>query len=145
MTALKWLRDRTTNPVTILSTELNGLANNGTVLSGVVENSATLDLYGDFALTMQFGVAPSLGFAIELYIVRSVDGVLYDDTSSGPPLNGFGDIWPCRNTTNQQTIVLATLELPPTDFKVYVRNSSGQTMAATGNLLKMNGYKRSAG
>lgn len=143
MSALKWLADRVGNPVTVLSTEMNGLVNSGTVISGVVENAATLDLYGDFALTMTFGSAPTAGLAIEFYIVRTVDGTTYDDTSGGaPPMNGFGDVFPVRSTAAVQTIIIPQIELPPTSFKVLLRNSSGQSMAATGNTLTMFGYKR---
>ena len=145
-TALQWLADRATNPVAILGAELNSLANNGTVLSGVVENGVTKDLYGDFYLTVKFAAAPANGMAVELYLVRSADGVTFDDTSSGPPTNGFGDIWTVRNDAAAfHTFCIPMLELPPGDFKVYLRNSAGQAMVAAGNSLKMFGYKRAVG
>ena len=78
MSALKWLADRAGNPITILSTELDGVPNGGTVLSGPIENSVSQDLYADFALTVGFQSAPSFGYGIELYIVRSLDGVVFD-------------------------------------------------------------------
>ena len=144
-TPLKWLADRVGNPVSVLTTELDSLPNNGSVLSGVIENSVTQDLYGDFELTVQFAAAPAAGYVVELYIVRTVDGVNFDDTSGGPPMNAYADVFPLRASASKLVYVIPMIELPPQNFKVYIKNSSGQAMVATNNTLKMFGYKRTAG
>lgn len=143
MSALKWLADRAGNPITILSTELDGVPNGGTVLSGPIENSVSQDLYADFALTVGFQSAPSFGYGIELYIVRSLDGVVFDDTTgNAPPMAGYGDIFPVRSQMNSQTIIVPMIELPPTTFKILIKNNTGQAMALTNNVLKGFFYKR---
>ena len=148
MSTLKWQVDRVGAPLTVMTTELNSLGNGSGVISsvvggnGIITNAAEMDLYADFALTMQFGAVPTAGYPVELFIVRSLDGITFDDTSSAPPAKAYGDTFPVRAVTTVQTIIIPMVELPPANFKVYIRNSSGQAMVAANNVLKMLPYKR---
>lgn len=144
-TATKW-----TTPITIetvLSTGLNSLANNVGVVSALLTADALL--YGDLELnTGTWGVAPTAGSLLEVYLVRGIDGTNYDDygtsaTAYGPQ-NGFVGGFPLRAVTTAQRIILPQILLPPLDFYVMVINKSGQAMNASGNTVKMRRYSEQA-
>ena len=144
MSVLKWYADRVGNPMTLFANSaLAGLTDGTSVLSAAITNNTEADLYADFFLTVGFVSAPTFGYAVELYIVGSDGNNVYDDTTGpNPPMNGYGDTFPVRAQTAVQTIRIPMIELPPRDFKVLLRNKTGQTFAATGNLLTGFFYKR---
>jgi hypothetical protein len=144
MASVTWAASsRGTNPVSVLSTALNALANGAGVLSGVISNTTERDLFADFELFVGFASAPTALTIVELYIVPTVDGANYDDTTGTvPPTNGWGDVFPVRAQTAGHYLIVRGMELPPQDFKVFLRNSTGQAFAATLNTLKAYCYKR---
>lgn len=134
---------RGTNPVTILDTALNSFADGTGVLSGVISNDATtdeLDLWADLELYIAgFGTAPDDNSAVDVYVVRTVDGTNYEDNATdGRPMNGWVGAFIVDNAkgTGAQRLVVPQVPLPPRDFKIYLISNTGQTMNATANTLK---------
>lgn len=146
MTAQKWIKSgRGTNPVDVLTTELNSLGSTGTALSSVISNNSDRDTIADFYLICTYGSAPTANSIIELYLVRSYDGgtTFEDASTTGPivPAGGHVGGFQLRNVTTQQIMCQASVLIPPGDFKVMVRAmTTGQTMAASGNILKADFY-----
>ena len=156
MADIRWKASgRATNPLTLMTTELNALANNAAALSsvlggtGVVPNGTDLDLYADIEILVTFGVAPTANNTIDIYIVRSVDGgTNFEDASAtGPvlPKNGYVGSGILRAVTTAQRMVIPAVLLPPGDFKVMVvNNNTGQALAATGNTVRAFFYHQQA-
>lgn len=139
---------------TLLSTELNSLANNaGALASTGYDNANTSNLYiwASFELNVTFGSAPTAGSVCELYIIPAPDGTNYDDTvaaatayAPSPALAGF---FPLRNVTTAQKIPLGyggmrnPITLPPTLFKLFLINKGGQAFPASGSTVKATLYR----
>lgn len=150
MTDIKWkLSGRASNPINIMTTELNSLTSTGSALSAAIANSSDLDLYVDLELLITYGTAPTNDSAIEVYIVASVDdGSNYEDGSTtGPvvPKNGLVGSFRLRNVTTAQRIIMRGVIVPPGNHKyMIVSKTTGQTAAASGNTLRGNFYKEQA-
>jgi hypothetical protein len=143
---------RASQPITLLTTELNSLANNAaTAPSSAIDNDTVnvLDLYMDVELLVTFGTGPTVNTTLDLYLIRSVDATNYEDASAtGPilPQNGYAGSFVLRSVTTAQRIILPGILCPPLDFKVMVlNNATGQAMAASGNTLKGYFYHLSVG
>jgi hypothetical protein len=123
---------------TILSTELNSLANVtfGTT-SAAIDNSSALDLYADFELTIATqGVARSTGANCVLYMSIALDGTNYSDisqTTTPEVLVTF----PLDAATTSRIVTRRDIPIPPSaTFKVSLYNNTGQAFAASGNTVK---------
>jgi hypothetical protein len=126
--------------VSVMTTELNSLASGARALSSSFGGDTTAaDLYGDFELVVTFGVSPSTGATVDLYLLRAADGTNFSDGSSSvaPPNSAFVGAFEIRAVTSAQRIVLPDIVLPPGLWKALIVNSAGQAMAASGNTLKM--------
>lgn len=137
---------RASQPVSVMTTELNGLANGAAALSAAIENGTELDLYADWELTVTFGSAPSANGKIDLYMARTLDEVNYEDGGAGPilPQNGHLGSFLVRAVTTAQRLVVPHpphLFLPPKDFKVLIVNDSGQAFPASGTVLRALFYR----
>jgi hypothetical protein len=145
MATAKW-----TTPIaieTVLSTDLNSLANGyGEVPGGASATYITVDslLYADLELVVQFGTNPVAGSLVEVYFIRRIDSTTPENYTRGAsavgPANGYAGGFPLAAVTSAQRIILPQVTLPPTDFIFMVINRSGQTMAASGNTVKMRRY-----
>lgn len=139
--AVKWSALGTST--TAMSTELNSLANGSrAIASSAVDNDAARNMYADFELYVTYGVAPSAGGRVDLYLVQTLDGTNYADGSASvaPPMTSFAGSFPLRAVTTAQRIVLRHVLLPATDYKPLLDNQAGQAMAASGNTLKYRAY-----
>lgn len=140
MATQKWIRSTrgTAGLVSLLTTELNSLANAAAATSAsAISNTTELDMYVDFELVFQHGSAPTADTTHDLYLVRSIDGTNYEDaTAARPPAMGSVGSFVCDNTTSAQRKYISGILLPPGDFKVMLVNQSGQAMAASSNTLK---------
>lgn len=130
---------------TLATTELNGLgSNNGVFCTTEFDNAASsnLWLWGDFRLTVAFGTAPTAGRVVELYIVPADDGTNYATADPAtPPANLLAGAWVVRNVTSTQRLVLRQVALPPSRFRILVRNAADQGFAATGNEIQLLPYR----
>lgn len=145
MADIRWkLSGRAVNPLTILATELNSLvASTGAVLSPVVPNASDLDLYVDFELVVTFAANPVADNVVELWIVRAVDTVNYEDGSTATivPRNGFAGNFVVRAVSSVQRMVIPRVVVPPRDFKVLIVNKTTQAFTASGHTLKGDFYR----
>lgn len=131
---------------TVLSTELNSLANNAAALGTEYDNSANQYLFGLFELSATFGSAPTAGNTVDLYIIPAPDGTNYDDAVTGAsgsaPATAYAGGFPLRAVTTAQKVPLGLgaagyVQLPPTKFKAFVVNKSGVAFPASGSTVKM--------
>ena len=137
---------------TIMTTELNGLANNATVLSSVAGSSGLITLTSTgypqalAELVVTFGTAPTANTTINVWFLTEIDGTnLEDGSSSLVPQRSPDLFFPLRGVTTAQRIA-KTCKLPVTAFKVLVQNNgTGQAMAASGNTLKLLPYTSQIG
>ena len=140
MTDFQWKEsDRTTNPETLLSTALQSLTNGSGALSGVISNDATgeRDVYMDLVFDGTIAVAPTEDSLLEVHIVREVVPGEFEDTSTeGRPRLGFVGGFVFDDVTSAQRLILPKILLPPTDFKVFCINQTGQTFPASAITVK---------
>lgn len=131
---------------TVLSTELNSLANNAAALGTEYDNSANLNLFGLLELNVTFGSAPTGGNTVDVYIIPAPDGTNYDDAVTGAsgaaPASCYAGGFPLRAVTTVQKIPLGLgqqgyVALPPTKFKVFAVNKSGVAFPASGSTIKL--------
>jgi hypothetical protein len=139
---IKWQADAIT---TLLSTELNALASgNGSNLGTAYPNDVNLNFYGDFELFINtFGVAPVVDSTIDLYVVPATDGTNYNDGSATvQPINFYRGSWSLRAAAVAFRLTIQGVLLPPVPFKLTVfNNATGQALPATGNTVRMTGYR----
>lgn len=133
---------------TVLSTELNSLANAAAALGTEYDNSSNLYLWATFELNVTFGSSPTAGNTVDLYIIPAPDGTNYDDNTTGAsgaaPSTSYVGGFPLRAVTSAQKVplgVVRRIDLPPTKFKVFVVNGSGQAFPASGSTVKMIPYR----
>lgn len=119
-----------------LTTELNSLANNGnTAASAAIDNTSALDLFMDLELVIATqGSARATGAAIYVFAVYAVDGTNYGD------VNETTAVWlatfPMDAATTARRMAATDVPMPPGLFKLFVRNVTGQALAASSNTLK---------
>lgn len=140
MASRRLLVERLSQPIAIMSTALNSLANDAAVLSAAIANGTERDLYADWLLDVTFGSAPTANGRVELWLVRTLDASTYEDGAAGPilPQNGFIGSFVLRAVTTQQRIIVPHpphILLPPLDFKVLAVNRSGQAFPASGSTI----------
>ena|SRR5690348_2488744 len=130
--------------VTVLSTELNGLANNTmTVASSAIANQTNLDIYCDIEVNLN-SLSPLAGAYVALYILEAVDGTNYP-TPSAADLRLSATQLLCTipigvAATTGQRVVARNVILPPGTFKIQLDNQTGVALNATLNTVKLNAY-----
>lgn len=122
----------------ILTTELNSMANNALVLSSDVSLSETGYLECDLELVVTFGSSPTASTGFSVWFLRVIDGTNYEDGgTSVTPSRAPDLVIPVRAVTTAQRIIV-TGYLPPNTFKVLIKNDgTGQAIASSGNTLKI--------
>lgn len=129
---------------TVMTTELNGLANATRAVSGERDNSTDLYVYADLELVVTFASAPTADTVCELYLIPSIDGTTYTDgetTTIQPAATEFVGAFYVRNVTSAQRIAVRGVVIPPGKRKWVLRNFTGVAMAASGNTLKERLYR----
>jgi hypothetical protein len=142
---IKWNVDSTTK-VTVFAgastdsqSDLCSKPTAKTALSGTIENTDGSQ-YAMFELRSQTQASSVSGY-YEVWLLRSLNGADFEDgtgtTSTETavvPARAPDCIIPVRDlSTTQQILVTNIIPIPPQDFKVLVRNSTGQTTTATTN------------
>lgn len=124
-----------------LTTELNTLANNANSAASptAIDNGTNLDLYHDLTLTIATqGAARSAGAVVLVYLVPALDGTNYDavhETTSELAASFSLDA-----ATTARQITRRDVPIPPGLFKYFIRNVTGQALAATANLLEFRAH-----
>jgi hypothetical protein len=133
----------------MLSTELNALASGSGIVqvtgtNAAYDNSSNLAFWGDFELNVTFGSAPAADASVELYLVPAFDGTNYETTVDGASplvdLNSLIGVFDLEAVTTAQRRVIRGVPLPPTLFKLYIKNTSGVVFPATGTVVRMSTY-----
>jgi hypothetical protein len=142
-----------TSAVTLMTTELNSIANAGTAVSSVGGSSGTFTnanigqgMIADLFLTLgAVGTALSAGANLSGWFLTSPDGgTTFENTVSGAAQARAPDfIIPLPATTITAGWVYKSagpVMVPALEFKVFVQNNSGQTWASSGNTIKLAPY-----
>jgi hypothetical protein len=131
-----------------MTTELNSLANGAyAIASAAYDNTGNLDLFADFAAEFTYTTStPAAGTKVaELYIVPSIDGTHFAsiDASNVCQKALLVATFETRlpSTTVLEYLLAMGIPLPPRKFKTIIKNTSGQTLGATGNLLVMGPFQ----
>lgn len=141
MASIKW---EVASASTIMTTELNSLANNATAISSEVNNTSNLYLFDDVELyTNTFGSTPTAGSVIELYQVVALDGTNYEDgnASIDPPASNLVGVFNIRASTSAQRHVLRMIPAAPLKYKYVVKNKTGVALNASSNTVKVVQYR----
>jgi hypothetical protein len=126
---------------TVLSTELNGLANDAQKVSAAIDNSSDLYLFDDVEWSnATLSYTPSAGAVIELYIIRQrlAGGANFEDGNDTipPPAANLVGVFNIRSSTAAQTHILRQIPIPPDQFKYLVINKTGGALPSSGNTLR---------
>ena len=144
---------------TLMTTELDSLANGALVVSSVVntgnlengiyDNSDALDSVGDIELAVTYGSAPAAGTKVaELYLLPTIDGTNFAtvDANNQPQLALLVATFESRlpSTTVTEYLHAPGIALPPGSFKFVIKNTSGQAFSTSSvaKTLRMRAYKR---
>jgi hypothetical protein len=129
---------------TVLSTELNSLANNANALASSTYDNTPATGAGDgftmaqVELVCSFGTAPSAGTAISLWFLQRPDGTNTEDGSSSiTPARAPDAVLPVRAVTATQRVVV-DVPLPVGVLIALARNEgTGQALASSANTIKV--------
>lgn len=126
---------------TVVTTELNSLANNTySAVSPVLDNGTNLDQFGIAQLDVTFGTNPTVDTTVDLFAVPAPDGTNYEDGGGAvkPAAAYYCGSFQLRAVTTPQKIATSRFELPPCKVKFVVfNNNTGQTFAASGNTVTL--------
>lgn len=125
---------------TLLSTELNSLANGSRSAAGTeLDNATNRDELAIAELQVTFGSAPSSGGFVSLYAITAPDGTNYEDGSASvdPGAHRWLCNIPVRNVTTAQRLRSLPFQIDPFKTKFILLNSSGQAFPASGSTLKI--------
>jgi hypothetical protein len=131
--------------VSLLTTQLNSLANAALCAASSAIDNDTASTHRDplcvleLSLAVQ-GTARSAGAAVEVFFLPTEDGTDHTAEVAGCVENNLVAVLYLDEAVTARKIVRAGVPLPPTDFKVMVRNSTGQAFNASGNELVMKRY-----
>lgn len=129
---------------TVLSTELNSLANGGYSAASAAQGSDSVGgpLYGDFELVLASLNPSDVGTLAELYIQPSVDGTNYVDnpSSTNPASNQLAGVFIGDYGTSAKRTLIRDVPLPPGLWKAVLKNISGVAFAASGNTVKVRAH-----
>lgn len=139
MSVEKW--GSVTNQGTVLTTELNALADGSSATGAtVIDNSVNLDRFGVAEFdTAGFGINPTADSPLHLYALPSLDGTNYEDR---PTDNYYLGSFVVQANTSAQRIATRRFEMPPFKCKFVLLNKTGQTMHATGNTVTLFTFDR---
>lgn len=139
MATIKWSA-AFTDRSTVLTTELNALANGSRTAAGTeISNQTNLDEFGKFELSVDFVSAPSAGAYVNVYMVTAPDATNYDDGSAtvDPGQHTLIATIPVRADTAAQRLMSPLFMLIPAKTKFILENKTGQAFPASGSTLKL--------
>ena len=132
---------------TVMSTELNSLANNTNVLASSAYDNTPATGAGDgftaceIELVCSFGTAPTAGTALSVWFLQQPDGTNYEDGGVGVTPARLPDVvLPLRAVTGTQRVVME-VSMPAGVVTPLLRNDgTGQSLASSGNTVKIRPY-----
>ena len=125
----------------LLTTELNSLANNALALGSAITLTSAGYPFGQLELVVTYGTAPTANTGCSVWFIKDPDGTNYEDGAAAlTPARAPDAVLPVRAVTTAQRVVV-DVQLPLTAFKVLLKNDgTGQAMAASANTLKVLPY-----
>ena len=136
--AIKW-EAAPTSRSTILTTELNSLANGSySAVGTVIDNSANLDQWGGLEISLA-SLTPTAGAYLQLFLTQAIDGTNYEDppSATNPGYHMSVAIVSLATGAATKRIVIPFFRLPPTKFKPVLLNGAGVAFAASGNTVTL--------
>lgn len=135
------------NLISHMSSEIDGLIDDGNAVGTTeIDNGTDLYLFDDVewhSAIMTY--APAADSVIELYCVsQELDGVGWEDGEDGtidPPQVNLVGVFEMRAVTTAQTHILRQIPISPGTYKYVIINKTGQTLASSGNTLKVTPYR----
>lgn len=130
---------------TVLTTELNSLANGALSAVSAAQDNDTAglcDLYAQAEIYIAAqGTNRAAGAYLALYLVPELDGTNYGNTTDECAENYFvGAVALDDAALAARYLIIDQVRLPVGDYKVALRNGTGQTLAASGNTVKLRAY-----
>ena len=135
---------------TIMSTELNSLADDGVAIDGADYDNATNE-YTEASFLLYcagFGGVPD-GGGIELHAIYKVDGTHYGDSEDGDVAGTAASLvnastlvgmFTVRAANEDQYLQCMGVPLLPFAVRFALKNTTGQALAASGNTLGIYPY-----
>jgi len=124
---------------TLLSTELNNLANGSFAVDGAdYDNATNMYRWADFELFLDdFDAAPDANGTFELHFFYKLDGTNYADgydgdadSDSKPGSNTLQGLFVVTANDADQRIQLLKVPLQPYAFRACIKNNCGQDLTA---------------
>jgi len=143
------LKGYTQSLTSVLTTEINSLADgNTTALGTAQDNTSNLDDTADFQLDLASLTISSTTAYCTVFIVPSVDGTNYPDWGSSAFANYdnqyvVGIILLKNVSAATARGMLTGIPIGPYKYKVALRNDTGATLASSGSTLGIRTYARS--
>ncbi|MHA2068616.1 MAG: hypothetical protein ACXABY_29995 [Candidatus Thorarchaeota archaeon] len=134
-----------------LTTTLNAMANDVIDIGAAINNETNLCTFMDLEVTLaSLDLSAQSNPSITIYMFESVDGGTDFDTNQDgvsaatdiPTADKIIAIMGLRVDTaaEAKTAVKSMIPIPPGRFKLGLRNTTGQTLGATGNILAYRTY-----
>ena len=124
---------------TLLSTELNSLANNTHSDSGqTLTNDISLAIYGDCEVYYQANAAPNTGGSVSVWLRAAYDGTNYAHVYAETTSQVLFIAALASNPTGvaEQRVVVRNIVFPPMRFRLNLANHSGVTMKSSGSTVR---------
>ncbi|HEY1260230.1 MAG TPA: hypothetical protein VGF34_13365 [Stellaceae bacterium] len=132
-------------PLTLMSTELNGLASGAVATSsmggagGVYSNASTAQvIWSPMVLTLgPTAGAMQTGANVSCWLLPSIDGLTFESSASAPP-RAPDAVFPLPAATLSASATFLSqglVRVPALKFKVLCQNNSGQALNAAGNTV----------
>lgn len=120
-----------------LTTGLDSLANNtNSAASAAIDNTTNLDLFMDIELILAAqGSARSSGAYVAVYMAASLDGGT-NFADAHETTAQLVATFPLDAATTARRCMATDIPIPPGQFKLFVRNATGQAFAASGSSLR---------
>lgn len=129
--AIKW-EVEDTSPTTVLSTQLNSLADGSKSGVGTTyDNGTNLNQYGWLEVVLA-SLTPAAGNFVVLYMYRYTGGTT-EDVAGLQPLATLS----FTTTTGAKRAVTRRFELPPFEVAFELQNETGVALGASANTVKL--------
>lgn len=128
-----------TSRSTVLTTELNALANGAySAVGTVVDNTSNLDQWGALDIVLA-SLNPTAGAYLQLFMVQSLDGTTYEDppSSTNPGFHMSVAVVALTTGSAAKRVMTPMFRIPPGKFKFVLLNNAGPALGATLNTVTL--------
>jgi hypothetical protein len=131
--------------VTVLTTELNGITNGSTSTLSATQDNTTAGLRFPLA-QVEINLAAqatnrAAGAYVAVYFIPELDGTNFG-TTTGECLDNYfvGSASVNSAALTAATMILDRVRVPVGNYKVAIKNGTGQALAASGNTVELRTY-----